>query len=90
MEKIRIRDGKNSNPVSWMEIIQIPDPQLRVGNTFFVCDGWVAQEHVEAMHISGLAFPCTVCSSVLKTRASLRQHMMRTHKPRLVPSSFIR
>jgi hypothetical protein len=36
--------------------------------------------HVEAFHIEHPGFACQFCSSVLKTRESLRGHMNNKHK----------
>ena len=40
------------------------------------------KDHVEANHISGLQFECSICFKISKTRACLRLHM-RTHKQKL-------
>ena len=38
-----------------------------------------AKEHVE-IHIEGLSFPCSDCDTVLRSRGSLRHHIIRHHK----------
>ena len=39
----------------------------------------VIKNHIEANHLTGLSFPCTMCSTVTRSRNALRIHKMRNH-----------